>query len=67
MAKYHGLLQNERANPTLIPVVDIATTDSGVLYGDKNIMRRLDLRLGPFFECDIVRFIQDEREILYKD
>jgi hypothetical protein len=67
VAEDHGILQNERANPPLLPVVDIAATDSRVVYGNEDIVRRFDLGLWSLFESDVVGFVEDEGEVLRGD
>ena len=60
----HGGGKLELTNATFDPVVDIAATDAGVVYGDKNIARVLDCWLWPFLEGDIEGFVEDEGEVL---
>lgn len=67
MAEDHRVFQNKGSDPPLLPIVDVAAADSGVVYGDEDIVRRLDLWLGSLFECNIVWFVENEGEILDKD
>lgn len=46
--------------------MDIAATDSSVVYGNEDIVRRLDLGLRSLFESDVVRFVENEGEVLHK-
>ena len=51
-------------DPPFFPVVDIAAADAGVVYGDEDVVGGLDRWLGSLLECDIVRFVENEREVL---
>ena len=64
MAKHHGVFEDEGADPPFFPVVDIAAADAGVVYGDEGVVGCLDRGLGSLLERDIVRFVENEGEVL---
>lgn len=43
----------------------VAAADAGVVYGEKDIVGRLEGRLGFFFERDVEGFVEDEGEVLW--
>jgi hypothetical protein len=60
MPQNHWLLQNERTNSPLRPVMYIAATDAGVVDGEEDIVRRVDRRLGSLLKTHPVRFVENE-------
>jgi hypothetical protein len=62
----HGVLEDEGADPAFLPVVDIAAADAGVVYGYENIVGRLESGNWFFGERYVVRFVENEREVLQR-
>jgi len=62
--EHHGVFEDEGADPAFLPVVDIAAADAGVVYGYEDIVGRLECWNWLFGECYIMRFVEDEGEVL---
>lgn len=52
------------ANGAMLPVVNIGAADSRVVYGDKDIMGRVEGWFGAIDKRDRERLVEDEGEVL---
>lgn len=64
VAENHGLLEDERSNAAMFPVMDIRTADTSVVYGDEDIVGRSQFRLWLLCEGNIEWFVEDEGEVI---
>lgn len=64
MAEDHGVFDNKVANAAVFPVVDIAATDTGPIYGDEDMVRRFEFWFWLLFEGDVEGFVEHKGEIL---
>ena len=64
MAEDHRVFDDEGADAAFDPVVYITAADTGVAYCDKDVVRTLDCGVGTLFEFYVVRFVEDEGEVL---
>jgi hypothetical protein len=62
--EYHWVFEDEGADPAFLPVVDITAADAGVVYGYEDIVGRLESGNRFFDESNVVRFVENEREVL---
>lgn len=64
VAEDHGITDDKVANGAMLPVVNIGAADSRVVYGDKDIMGRVEGWFGAIDKRDRERLVEDEGEVL---
>jgi hypothetical protein len=62
--EYHGVFEDEGADPAFFPVVDIAAADASVVYGYEDVVGRLECWNWFFGKRYIVRFVENEGQVL---
>jgi len=63
----HRVGDDEGADATFDPVVDVRTADTGVVYGDEDIAGVFDGWTWLFFKLDIEGLVEVEGKILSCD
>lgn len=64
MAEDHRIFYDEGPDGAVLPVVDIAAADSGIVYCNEDVEGGFEGWFGSFFEGEGERFVEDEGEVL---
>ena len=64
MAEDHGRGENDVAHAPVLPPVDVAAADAGVLDGDDDFVGGGDGGEGSFLEMGMIDGAEDEGEVL---
>ena len=64
VAENHGVAEDEGADGTVDPIVDVGAADAGVVHGHEDVVLGLEGGLGDLGVADILRLVEEEGEVL---